>query len=69
VIVSTHSEALLRDVGEDATVLVLEPSANGTGVRPPSDAEAAQIASGLSVSEVMLPLTLTPKASQLGLFA
>jgi predicted ATPase len=69
VIVSTHSEALLRDVGADATVLVLEPSANGTGVRPPSDAEAAQIASGLSVSEVMLPLTVTPKASQLGLFA
>lgn len=68
VIVSTHSEALLRDVGEDATVLVLEPSGNGTGVRPPSSAEVAQIASGLSVSEVMLPLTLTPKASQLGLF-
>jgi predicted ATPase len=69
VIVSTHSEALLRDVGEDATVLVLEPSVNGTGVRPPSADEVSQMASGLSVSEVMLPLTRTSKASQLGLFA
>jgi len=68
VLVSTHSEALLKDIAEEVTVLYLEPTADGTRVRPPSADESAQIASGLSVSEVMLPLTRMPQAAQLGLF-
>lgn len=69
VIISTHSEALLREVAADATVLILEPSADGTHVRPPNKEESAQLDSGLTVSEVMLPLTRAPQAAQLGLFA
>lgn len=68
VLISTHSEALLKDLAEDATVLYLEPTNDGTRVRPPTAEESAQIASGLSVSEVMLPLTRTPQVAQLGLF-
>jgi predicted ATPase len=69
VIVSTHSEALLKDVGEDASVLLMEPTADGTKVRAPDERESASIASGLSVSEVMLPLTRTQLVAQLGLFS
>lgn len=68
VIISTHSEALLADVPESATVLLLEPSADGTRVRPPNADERSQLDSGLNVSEVMLPLARTPQAAQLGLF-
>lgn len=68
VIISTHSEALLEDAGDDATVLLLEPSVDGTRIRPPNPDERARIDSGLTVSEVMLPLTRAAQASQLGLF-
>jgi predicted ATPase len=69
VVVSTHSEALLKDVGEDASVLLMQPTADGTTVRPPNERESASIASGLSVSEVMLPSTRTLDTAQLGLFS
>jgi len=68
VIISTHSEALLSEVAQSATVLLLEPSADGTRVRPPNAEETAQLDSGLNLSEVMLPLARTPQAAQLGLF-
>ena len=69
VVVSTHSEALLKDVGQDACVLLLEPTLDGTKVRAPDARESASIANGLSVSEVMLPLTRTHQVDQLGLFS
>lgn len=68
VIISTHSEALLKEVADDSSVLYLEPSEDGTRVRPPNADERARMDSGLTVSEVMLPLTRSAQASQLGLF-
>jgi predicted ATPase len=69
VIISTHSDMLLSDVSEAACVLLLQPSANGTLVRPPTPEESSLIANGLSVSEVLLPKTRIQNADQLGLFA
>lgn len=69
VIISTHSDMLLSDVSEAACVLLLQPSANGTQVRPPTPEESSLIANGLSVSEVLLPKTRMQNADQLGLFA
>jgi len=69
VIISTHSDALLSDVSDAACVLLLESTANGTQVRPPSPQESSLIANGLSVSEVLLPKTRVQNADQLGLFA
>ncbi len=68
VIVSTHSEALLSDVADAASVLLLEPSADGARVRSPSAQESSLINAGLKVSEVLLPKTRVTNADQLGLF-
>ena len=67
--ISTHSDALLSDVSDAACVLLLEPTADGTQVRPPTAQESSLIANGLSVSEVLLPKTRVQNADQLGLFA
>jgi predicted ATPase len=66
IIISTHSEALLSNKGIDGRgVLVFEPSAEGTLIRPLKGDEVAAINDGLSVSEVVMPKTRPDKVEQL----
>jgi predicted ATPase len=69
VLVSTHSEALLSNKGIDGRgVLLLEPVAEGTKIRPADSHEAIALRSGLSVAEVLLPKTHPANSEQLGLW-
>ena len=68
VVVSTHSEALLSEVSDASSVLLLEPGPDGTHVRSASPLESSLIDAGLRVSEVLLPKTRVTGADQLGLF-
>lgn len=69
VIISTHSEALLSNPGIDGRgVLLLEPDAEGTRVRPVDKTEASSLKSGLSVAEVVLPKTHPRTVEQLALW-
>jgi len=66
VLISTHSEALLSNPGIDGRgVLLLQPDAEGTTVRPVDEEEARYLKSGLSVAEVMLPKTRPRAVKQL----
>ncbi len=71
VLVSTHSTDLLRDegIGLDE-VLLLEPGAEGTSVRPASDfAEIKSLLEGgLSLAEAVIPLTRPKRVEQLAMF-
>lgn len=67
VLISTHSEALLSNPGIDGRgVLLLEPTPDGTVVRPINEREAHELKSGLSVAEVVLPRTHPKTAEKLG---
>lgn len=69
IIISTHSEALLRNKGIDSrAVLLLKPDKEGTKIRPPNDDELATVDTGFSVAEVMLPKIKPQNIEQLGLF-
>jgi len=69
ILISTHSEALLDNAGIDpASVVVLEPTREGTLVRPVNESEASGLASGLSIADVVLPQTRPQGIEQLGLF-
>nr|VFJ91917.1 MAG: Predicted ATPase [Candidatus Kentron sp. LFY] len=60
VLISTHSDALLTDPGIDGReVLILDPSREGTGVRPASaiDDVKALLGAGFTVGEAALPKT------------
>lgn len=72
VIISTHSEALLSNLGIDPDgVLVIEPGDDGSHMRVLRPHELDAVNAGLSVSEVVLP-SVAPKnagvISQLTLF-
>jgi len=67
IIISSHSEALLSNKGIDAqSMVVLEPSQEGTLARPVNDAERKGLEAGLSVAEVVLRQTRPKKIEQLG---
>lgn len=67
ILVSTHSEALLGNLGIDGRgVVVLEPTPEGTQARILRKDEAQLLDDGLSIAEVVLPKTHPPKASELG---
>lgn len=67
ILISTHSEALLSNPGIDPEgVLLLEPVAEGTSIRPVTDKEALALHAGLSVAEVILPKTRPSNVEQLG---
>jgi len=67
IIISTHSEAMLNNKGIDArSVVILEPSPEGTRIRSVSEAEAKGLEAGLSVAEVVLPQTRPAGIGQLG---
>ncbi|MEW6519200.1 MAG: AAA family ATPase [Thermodesulfobacteriota bacterium] len=69
IIISTHSQAMLDNLGIDARgVVVLEPGQEGTQVRPVSEAEQQGLDAGLSVADVVLPQTRPQKAKQLWLW-
>lgn len=69
VLVSTHSAALLSNQGIDGSgVLLLEPNAEGTRVRPVDESEAASLRSGFSIAEVVLPKTHPGPTHQLALW-
>jgi predicted ATPase len=70
ILVSTHSNDLLRDegIGLDE-VLVLQPSAEGTTIRPAGDFGEVKdlLDGGLSLAEAVLPRTRPAHAEQLSL--
>ena len=70
VLVSTHSDALLKEPGIDGKeVLLLMPSKEGTGVRSSSDFDEVSVLleNGFTVGEVVLPRTRPENPEQLSL--
>ena len=68
VIVTTHSEALLRDTSIAAEeVIRLQPTEEGTEISHVGAEEAIMLKSGLSVGEVLLPATRPEGLGQLEL--
>lgn len=68
ILVSTHSEALLRNPGIDGRgVVILVPGPEGTQGRTINQEEKQALAAGLSVAEVVLPKTKPATVEQLGL--
>ena len=67
VLISTHSEALLGNVEDGATVLRIEPDSNGSEVCEPSPEEKRAM-EHLNPAEVLLPKTRPQDLGQLGLF-
>lgn len=55
VLLSTHSEALLKSPIDGHGVLLLEPTDKGTRIRLPDSNEMKMLECGLTVAEVMLP--------------
>lgn len=69
VILSTHSEALLSNLGIDGRgVVLLEPGPQGSTGRTLMPEETSALMSGLSVAEVALPKTRPTTVGQLGLW-
>lgn len=67
VLISTHSEALLDNPGIDPRgVAVLDPSREGTTIRPIDETEFEGLNAGLSVAQVVLPSTRPKGIEQLG---
>lgn len=70
IIISTHSRELTSDEGIAAEeVLELQPTPEGTRIRVPDDTDRQLLASGLPVSEVILPRTRPEGFAQLDLFS
>ena len=70
VLVSTHSDALLKEPGIDGKeVLLLMPSKEGTGIRSSSDFDEVSklLENGFTVGEVVLSQTRPENAEQLSL--
>lgn len=68
VVVSTHSDNLIGAVKDPASVLLLEPGANGSVARAPDAAELEAMEGGLNAAEVLLPKTRPTGVEQMGLF-
>lgn len=69
VILSTHSEALLSNLGIDGRgVVLLDPGPQGSTGRTLMPEETSALMSGLSVAEVALPKTRPTTVGQLGLW-
>ena len=70
IFITTHSLALLSDVGIGSNeVLTLEPGVEGTKIRSVSEQDSKLIEEGLSVAEVLLPMTRPFYIEQLSLFS
>lgn len=68
VIITTHSEALLRNPLDGRGIILLEPTLDGTVARIPDETELGLMSSGLSPADVILPKTHPEGIDQLGLF-
>lgn len=68
VLLSTHSEALLKSPIDGHGVLLLEPTDKGTRIRQPDQGEMKMLECGLTVAEVMLPKARPQLAVQGTLF-
>ena len=69
IILSTHSEALLSNLGIDGRgIVLLESGPNGTTARTLIAGEISALKAGLSVAEVVLPKTRPTTVNQLGLW-
>lgn len=67
ILISTHSEAMLRNKGIDPIgVIILEPASEGTTIRRVNSSEAAGLKAGLSVADSVLPQTRPKGVEQLG---
>lgn len=69
VLISTHSEVLMTQISDPQSVLLIEPGANGSTVRPPGADEVQALDNGLNAAEVLLPKTRVTTLDQLGLFS
>lgn len=67
VIITTHSEALLRNPLESNSILLLEPGADGTTARVADEFEMGLMNAGMTPAEVMLPKARPSHIDQLGL--
>lgn len=68
VLISTHSDNLIAEVGDPQSVLLLEPSGNGSIIRRPNETEIQAMVHGLNPAEVLLPKTRPEQIDQMGLF-
>lgn len=70
ILVSTHSGEMIGEGVDPSEVLFLEPAANGTVVRPASEAKnvKAQIDAGFSLADIVLPMTAPKQTSLLADF-
>ncbi len=67
-IVSTHSEELLRDEGiAPEEVLLLQPTPDWTLIKPPDEADREAMKAGLSAADLLMPKTAPEKINQLSL--
>lgn len=68
IVISTHSEDMLRDEGiGPEEVLRLEPSSQGTLLLPPDEADRRAMAAGLTAADVLMPRAAPESISQLTL--
>jgi predicted ATPase len=68
VLISTHSDNLIAEVGDPQAVLLLAPSGNGSIIRTPDESETQAMEHGLNAAEVLLPKTRPEQVDQMGLF-
>lgn len=67
VIVTTHSEALLRNPLDSHSIILLEAGVDGTEARTANEEEKSLMSAGLTPAEVMLPKARPTLVDQLGL--
>ncbi|HCR1820986.1 AAA family ATPase [Pseudomonas aeruginosa] len=67
VIITTHSEALLRNPLDSNFIILLEPGQDGTTARTADEMESSLMAAGLTPADVMLPKARPGLVDQLGL--
>ncbi|HBO4817469.1 chromosome segregation protein SMC [Pseudomonas aeruginosa] len=67
VIITTHSEALLRNPLDSNSIILLEPGQDGTTARTADEMESSLMAAGLTPADVMLPKARPGLVDQLGL--
>jgi predicted ATPase len=69
VILTTHSEALLKNPLDSKAIILLEQSHDGTHARIADETEQALMDNGISPADVLLPKTRPENIDQLGLFS
>lgn len=69
ILISTHSEAMLKNQGINPdSIIVLEPGKEGTVIRTVNESERLGLDAGLTVADIVLPQTRPKGIEQLGLW-